>query len=184
MKKLFLLVVFATISTLSIAQTYIKGNALYWAVGVINASVETRLSNQFTFNADAVFSPWNSVGGKPYLIGEFIPEVRFYPKKANSGFYVGIYATAHIFKISKWNYTSARYQKGWGYGFGATFGYELPIAERWLIDFYVGGGWQGSRYRGYYSATNEQYIGWNGSGEWIPYKIGVSFSYRLCKNAK
>ena len=35
--------------------TALKWNALYWAVGVPNMSVETRLGNRFTFNGDVVW---------------------------------------------------------------------------------------------------------------------------------
>lgn len=184
MKKILILIACVVISTSAWSQTYIKANALYWAVLVTNVSVETKIGEKFTFNTDAVFSPWNSVGGKPYLIGQLIPEVRFYPKEANNGFYVGLYGAFHAFKMSKWNYDSDKYQKGFGYAFGATVGYELPIGKRWLMDFYAGGGWQTSKYRGYDTATDAMYVGYNGSGEWIPYKVGVAFAYRINKKAK
>lgn len=173
------------------AQTYIKTNALYWAVLVPNVSVETKLWKHFTFNTDLVGSMWKSINGKPYLIGQLIPEFRYYPKEANRGFYVGFYTGGHVFKMSKWNYHSNRYQVGAGVASGFTLGYELPIAKRWLMDFYVGGGRQWSWYRGFrapndplYEPGNTMYVDWNGSAEYVPYKIGVTFSYRVSKEKR
>lgn len=161
------------------AQTYIKANSLYWVVGVPNVSLETKLAKHFTYNTDLVFSPWDNICGRSLVIGQWINEFRYFPKQAYHGFYAAGYAAGHTFKLTKWNYNSDKYQKGSGISLGVTLGYELPIAKRWLIDFYVGGGWQLSWYEGFYRADNSRYVGWNASGEWIPYKIGVTFAFRL-----
>jgi len=162
------------------AQTYLKWNGLYFAAGVINTSIETKLSDKLSFNTDAVFSPWKSINGNPFLIGQLIPEVRYYPRGTFNGFYMGAYAGGHMFKLTKWNYINrGKYQKGWGYSLGLSLGYEIRINNRWMMDVYAGYGYQHSEYKGYMNHTGEQYIGWNGSGEWIPYKIGVAFAYKL-----
>ena len=183
MKKILLfLFLFACLANKGISQTYLKGNATYWALAVTNVSLETRLANKWTFNGDLVFSPWKSFSGNPLLMGQIILEPRFYPRGAFKGFYVGGFGAFQIFKMSKWNYiNTGKYQKGRGFALGATIGYEVQINERWGVDIFAGGGWQNSQYRGYYTKTGEMYKGWNGSGEWLPYKIGVSFAYRLGK---
>lgn len=180
MKKVFVIIVFLSINGTILGQTYIKFNALYWGLGITNVSVETRLGEHLTYNNDLVVSPWKSVRNNPMVIGQFIPELRYYPGKAFRGFYAGAYAAAHVFKMSKLNYiNTGKYQKGWGCSFGATIGYEVPINDRWLLDVYAGAGWQVSRYRGYYKSDHSRYIGLNNSGEWLPYKIGITFAYRL-----
>lgn len=181
MKKRLIIITICLISAIggANAQTYIKTNALYWAVGVPNVSLETRLHKHFSYNVDFVYSPWEHIVDRSLVIGQFINEFRYYPKEVNRGFYAAGYAAGHTFKLSKWNYNDDKYQKGSGISFGATIGYELPIAKRWLIDFYVGGGWQLSWYQGFYTADDSRYVGWNASGEWIPYKIGVTFAFKL-----
>ena len=179
------IVLFVLLTALAIpaakSQTYIKANALYYAVLVPNIAVETKLSEHFTFNADAVFSPWKSINGSPYLIGQIIPDVRYYFKEANQGFYAGLYAAADVYKVSKWGHPGTDVQHGWGISLGATVGYELPIAKRWLMDFYIGGGWHHGWYWGEDTRDGSVYAPWNRSGEWIPYRAGVSFGYRLGK---
>lgn len=181
MKKLFVILFLGILSITGVrAQGYLKTNSLYWLAGVPNASFEVAFAPKFSYNADVVFSPWKKYyKGKPLVAFQFINEARFYPKRVNQGFYMGAYAAFHAFELSKWNYANTHYQRGYGCSFGATLGYELPIAKQWLMDFYVGGGWQVSRYRGYKLPSGDMYVDWNASGEWIPYKIGVSFAYRL-----
>jgi len=183
-KKLLLLVILAiSLSTAAQAQTRLKWNALYWAVGVVNMSAETKLADKWTLNGDLVYSPWESLDGNPMKFGQAIVEGRFYPKGAFDGFYVGAYGGYHrMFKFTKWNYINKdRYQKGNGMSFGATLGYQLKISDRWGLDMYAGYGWQHSDYKGYVKSTGEMYVDTNGSGEWLPYKLGVAFTYRLGK---
>lgn len=163
-------------------QTQLKANAAYWVLGITNLSVETFLCDKFTFNGDIVYSPWKSISGNHMQFFQTIPEVRFYPKGAFEKFYVGGYASFHLFDITKWNYINQdKYQRGYGFGLGVVVGYQTHISERWRLDLYAGGGWHNSQYKGYESKTGKQYIGWNGSGEWLPYKFGVAFAYRLGK---
>ncbi len=182
MRKVILSVFFFSTVIVCMSQTYLKWNAAYWVVGVTNMSMETKLGNKWTFNTDLVFSPWKSVSGNPFMFGQTILEGRFYPRGAFNGFYLGGYGSFQFFEMSKWNYiNTGKYQKGRGYALGMTIGYEIAINSRWRLDLFAGGGWQNSHYKGYYTATDEMYRGWNGSGEWLPYKVGVSFAYRLGK---
>ena len=111
------LALFALAGTLGRAaaqHTALKWNALYWAVGVPNMSVETRIGERFTFNADAVYSPWKSIKGRPMLGLQLIPEVRFYPRAAFRGFYVGAYVSYDSYKVSKWDHPKTDVQHGIG----------------------------------------------------------------------
>lgn len=174
------LLLFATTTSLK-AQTTIKSNALYWAVAIPNVGIETRLGNHFTFNVDLTASLWKEIKGKPYLGMQLIPEFRYYPKAAFNGFYVGGFTGMDAFRTSKWNYSPSHVQDGVGICLGLSLGYELPIAKRWSMDFYAGGGWHLAWYYGTNITTGERYVGWNRSAETIPYKLGVTFAYRLKK---
>lgn len=161
------------------SQTYVKGNALYWAVGIPNVSAETSLSERWSLNGDAVYSPWESVSGNPMKFVQLIAEVRCYPRGTFNGFYAGAYAATHVFKLTKWNYLNlGAYQKGYGIALGASVGYVLPIGKRWNLDLFAGYGWHLSSYRGY-REEGGTYVGKNRSGEWLPYKLGVSVAYRI-----
>lgn len=183
LRKIVILALFAFLAgasgTVSAQNTSLKWNSLYWAVGVPNMSVETRLGEKFSFNADVVFSPWESVKGRPYFGAQIIPEVRFYPKEVFKGFYVGGYVAYDTYKLSKWDHPKTEVQHGIGLAVGLTLGWQIDIARRWGMDFYVGGGWHHGWYYGVDELTGKRYADWNSSGEWVPYKAGVSFIYRL-----
>lgn len=157
----------------------LKWNALYWVVGIPNMSVEARLSDRFTFNGDFVYSPWESIKGRSLTGLQVIPEVRFYPKESFRGFYVGGFVSYDSYKMSKWDHPKTEVQHGIGMCLGLTLGWQIDIARRWGMDFYVGGGWHKGWYYGVNTLTGERYVDWNKSGEWLPYKAGVTFVYRL-----
>ena len=54
-RKLLLLALLALSLSAVQAQTKLKWNALYWAMGVVNMSAETKLTDKWTFNGDAVY---------------------------------------------------------------------------------------------------------------------------------
>lgn len=174
-------------ATTASAQTYIKTNALYWGVLIPNVSVETRLGNHLTFNGDFVISFWENFGGRKLKGTQTIAELRYYPKASFDGFYVGGYAGFDTYQVSKWDHASTDIQHGIGYALGVTLGYEITIGKRWNMDFYVGGGWHLGKYWGERimpDGSTEMYAPWNASGEWIPYKAGVSFAYRLTSDKR
>lgn len=184
MKKLLMVAVALMVVGTTTAQTYIKTNALYWAVLVPNVSVETRLHDNFTFNGDFVISLWEDIGGRMLKGTQTIAEFRYYPKQSFKGFYVGAYAAFDSYNVSKWDHNSNELQHGVGISLGLTLGYQLAIAKRWNMDFYLGGGWHHGWYWGERrlpEGGTEMYAPWNKSGEWIPYKAGVTFAYRLSK---
>lgn len=184
--KLILLISIILINPISTqAQTYIKTNALYWLALLPNAQIETKIANRTTFQGEVNGSLW-TFDGKPMQGVQLIVGARWYPKKEFKGFYMGGDFGFDIFKVTKWNYWTnyPNYtQKGIGYYLGVTLGYQTPISKRWNMDFYAGGGWHLGKYYGIDRITNTMYVPWNGSGEWIPYKLGVTFAYRLgdCK---
>lgn len=181
MKRL-LVVLLSVLSLSAVSQTYIKTNALYWVGLLPNVQVETRLSNQFTFQGEVNASLWEQImDGRPMMGMQTIVGARWYPKEAFKGFYVGADAAFDVYKVSNFvtMYPPYMVQNGVGMYFGATLGYQLAIGKRWNMDFYAGGGWHHGWYYGEDTRTGELYAPWNKSGEWLPYKLGVAFAYRL-----
>lgn len=180
LKRCIGLVLLLSMFQIGEAQTRLKANMVYWAVGIVNASVETKLSSHWTFNGELVYSPWKSIDGNHFEFLQIIPEARYYVKSAFDGFYLGGYGSFQFFDMTKWNYWNQhKYQRGRGFSLGLNIGYAYSIDDTWGIDVYIGAGWQNSQYRGYDTRTHEMYVGWNGSGEWLPYRLGIALSYQL-----
>lgn len=179
--------------------TYIKGNALFLPIGMLNAGIETQLSPKFTFQGDIFISPWKSFAkheAQIYMLGL---EGRYYFKEAFKHWYIGANFSSARFIIQKWNYwksgfyqyeedspiynKSDLYQDGFSFMLGATVGYQFEVNEKWNIDLYLGGGTSQDFYKGYHRELGIRYDNpdrkWNRSGEWIPYRGGVMISYRI-----
>lgn len=193
----------AVISTDAISENskklYVKGNALFLPIGILNAGLEYQINDKVTIQGDLFISPWKSFAGRPaqvYMVGF---DARYYFKEAFKHFYVGANISAARYILQKYNYwksgpyqytpespiynKSDLYQDGYSIFFGAVAGYQFDIATRWKLDLYVGAGSAQSFYKGYHKELGVRYDNdgrkWNKSGEWIPYRGGLMISYQL-----
>lgn len=205
MKKLIIAsLLFSSFLQAQEKETYIKANALFLPVGMLNVGVERQVSEHTTVQADIFMSPWKSFAGKHaqvYLVGF---DGRYYFSKAFDKFYVGLNISGGYYNIQKWNYwndnfyvhkdgeispyiQSNLYQKGYTLVLGGVAGYQFKWKERWNIDLYLGVGSMQSFYKGYDELSGDRYDNgvdsegrdWNRSGEWVPYRGGVMLSYKL-----
>ena len=208
MKKIYfaLAISFATLAAAQIQDSaaqkklYVKANALFLPVGILNAGVEYQLNKKMTLQGDVFISPWKSFAGKyaqVYMVGF---DARYYFKEAFKHWYVGPNLSFARFMIQKYNYWGSGsmqytpdspvyrysdiYQDGFSFFFGATVGYQFQVSERWNMDLYVGGGTIQSYYKGLHKSLGVRYDTdptrvYNQSGEWLPYRGGVMISYKL-----
>ncbi|MGS0749174.1 DUF3575 domain-containing protein [Halpernia sp. GG3] len=189
MKKfLGLTLLFFTLSFFAQKQKalYVKGNALFLPIGILNAGLEYQLSTHYTAQADFLISPWKSFAGSHAQVFMGHLEGRYYFNEAFKHWYVGGNIGSAIYDIQKYNYIGTnQYQRGFNIMAGATVGYQMKWKENWNIDLYIGGGNSQGFYHGYetiapnvvvrYDGANK----WNKSGEWIPYRGGIMIAYKL-----
>ena len=182
MKKFFLIVLLFT-ATLSFSQTYFKFNAPSPTLAMPQVGVETSLGKKVTSQFDVLGAYSQSLNGAPFKTIMGISELRYHFTENYNGIYVGGHIGASKFTLQKWNYiNSDKYQKGYALFFGVTIGYQLKINEKWMVDMFMGGGNQQANYKGYYLGTDIRYEhvkNYNKSGEWLPYRAGIMFSYKL-----
>lgn len=177
---------------------YIKGNALFIPIGVLNAGVEYQLSKKYTLQGDIFISPWKSFAGHEFQYYSVSAEGRYYFDEAFKHWYVGANIATSAFVLQKWNYWKAKtytnettgekfenselYQRGHSVIFGITAGYQFNLSERWNIDIYATAGTSQDFYKGYERSTGRRYDSaqkFNKSGEILPYRGGVMISYKL-----
>jgi len=206
MKKLITWI-FVLITNFSFAQkneTYLKGNALFLPIGIVNLGIEKGFSEHITGQADLFISPWKSFAGKHAQIYMLGFNGRYYFDQAFNKFYLGLDFSVASFNVQKFNYwndnyyahkngeptpyiQSNLYQKGYSFVFGALAGYQFICNDRWNIDVFLGAGSMQSFYKGYDKISGERYdtegdsMGrdTNRSGEFLPYKVGIMISYKL-----
>ncbi len=206
MKKLIILslISFSIICFSQKNETYIKANAIFLPVGMINVGVEHGFSEHITGQADLFVSPWKSFAGKHaqvYMLGF---NGRYYFSESFKKFYVGVDLSLARFNIQKWGYwndnfyvhkngevtpyiNSNLYQRGFSFILGGVTGYQFKLSDKLNMDVYVGVGTMQSFYKGYDKLSGDRYdtegdsMGreLNRSGEWLPYKGGIMISYKL-----
>lgn len=179
-------------------SVYVKANAVFLPIGIVNVALEHQISKKYTVQADVFISPWKSFAGhklQNYSIGV---EGRYYFNEAFKHWYIGANITGSAFNLQKWNYwndnisesedgltthiNSNLYQKGYSIALGVTGGYQFQLSERWNMDIYATVGTSQGFYKGYDRSTGERYDAadkYNKSGEIIPYRGGIMISYKL-----
>lgn len=176
---------------------YVKGNALFLPVGIINLGIEKQIKPKYTLQGDIFISPWKSFAGHELQFYSVSAEGRYYFKEAFKHWYIGANISVAAYKAAKWNYwndevsqkedgeyivNSNLYQKGYSIMLGVTGGYQFQLSDRWNLDLYATIGTAQSFYKGYDRTTGKRYDvadGLNRSGEIIPYRGGVMISYKF-----
>ncbi|BFO64331.1 DUF3575 domain-containing protein [Chryseobacterium sp. S0630] len=176
---------------------YIKGNALFAPIGILNLGIEKQISPKYTIQGDVFISPWKSFGGHKLQFYSVSAEGRYYFTEAFKHWYLGANVSVAAYNASKWSYwndntaenwngeilvNSNLYQKGFSVMLGVTAGYQFQLSERWNLDIYGTIGTSQGFYKGYDKSTGRRYDSaekFNKSGEIIPYRGGVMISYKL-----
>lgn len=186
MKRLFVFILInVSVFCFSQKALYVKGNALFAPVGMLNAGFEYQLSDKYTLQADGFISPWKSFAGNHAQVYMGHLEGRYYFEEAFKHWYVGVNGGTGVFDLTKWNYAGTeKFQRGFTFMIGAAVGYQIPWKERWNIDIFLRGGTAQSFYHGYESVPPsfvryDTAKGWNKSGEFLPYGGGVMISYKI-----
>jgi len=181
-------------------KVYIKGNALFIPIGIVNIGLEHQITDKITVQGDVFISPWKSFDGHELQYYSVSIEGRYYFKEAFNGWFLGANIGASSFVLQKWNYWkddpypskneenviykhSDLYQKGYSFLAGITAGYQFKLSDNWRMELYGTIGTSQDVYKGYDRVSGKRYDedpdGYNRSGEIIPYRGGVMNSYRL-----
>jgi hypothetical protein len=145
MKKTLLTIslLFAVVATGYGQKIAVKTNALGWATAVTtNAGVEVALWPKLTISADAYYNPFKSWGAEVNRRSTWLwgvqPELKYWFCRKFYGHYIGFHGQYSEFDAGLFKH---RYD-GIYYGLGLSYGYSLPIAYRWRLDFSLGLGWK------------------------------------------
>lgn len=137
----------------------------------------------------------------------FLNDYRYYFKEHNNGWYGEANAGMMAFNMTKPYFRDGKVHfkqtsgKGYGFMLGVSVGYEWILNDRWLLDAYFGWAWMNSHYNPYAlvdgvvegghvynkgeciltpgQGTVNKLDPFNGSGEWLPNKIGVSIGFLI-----
>lgn len=147
-----------------------------------NVGLELTVANQSTLSLNALIS--HKSWGHKTQVAALQPEYRYYLSgRPMNKFFLGIGGIASVYDVEV---KDKRYD-GYCAGAGLTFGYVLPLSDRWSVDFHAGFGATAYKQKEYYIGddydneyTKDGYPVANAKGfRYMPTRIGVSISYTL-----
>ena len=127
----------------------LRTNLLYDAMLIPNIGIECRFADRWSVAVDYMHAWWSRDAKHRYwrCYGGEATVRRYFGSRPFAGHHLGLYATAltYDFEFSG---------RGWqcddfGFGGGLEYGYTLPVGRRLAVDFSIGAGYFGSRYKEY-----------------------------------
>ena len=130
-----------------------KTNLLYDAAHVPNVGLELSLGQGWSVGGNWMYAHWSNDARHRYwqIYGGELEVRRYFgslaAEKPLQGHHVGLYAQAVTYDFE----TGGKgYLSDFAYGVGLEYGYSLPVAKRLNIDFGIGIGYSGGKYKSYY----------------------------------
>ena len=196
MKRLFLstlLLISVTCGAMA-QRVAVKTNLLYDATATINFGVEVGLGKRTSLDISGNYNGWDIDAATNRKMKHYFvqPEFRLWTCEKFNGHFFGVHALYGKYNVSGSNwfvdsgkmvsnvssvdFSKSRYE-GTGVGAGISYGYSLILANRWNLEFTVGGGYVYLDYDRYGSpkcspkieSANKHYFGLT--------KTGVTLSF-------
>ncbi len=139
----------------------LKTNLLYDAALVPNIGAEFHLGRNFTVGGSWMYAWWSSNPNHYYwrIYGGDINFRKYFGRIASEkpmqGHHLGVYAQAYTYDFElggrgiMGGIPGGSIFDKLNYGVGVEYGYSLPVAKRFNIDFSIGAGYFGGEYREY-----------------------------------
>jgi len=168
----------------------VKTNALGWGLAITNAAAELDFAKHWSLHIPIYYAAHNYFTHTiKFRTLATQPEVRYYLKENNTGFFAG----AH-FGVASYNIAvngDKRYQDHNGkcpaLGGGISIGYRMPLSKRrenWQIEFVVGAGAYSLHYDTFYNVENGRLIGTHRKTYWGLDNAAVNISYKFDLNKR
>ncbi len=127
----------------------LKTNLLYDALLIPNIGIEYRFARRWSASVDYMHAWWSCDEKHRYwrCYGGEVLVRRYFGDRPFAGHHVGLYGMALTYDFEFGG--KGRQSDGFGYGGGVEYGYSLPVGRRLNIDFSIGLGYFGGRYKEY-----------------------------------
>ena len=165
----------------------LKTNALYDIMLVPNIGIEYAVNEQWSLAANWMYAWWSNRDKDNFwrIYGGDMEVRRWFGRKADEkplqGHHIGVYGQlfTYDFELGGRGYLGDK----WSYSFGLSYGYSLPLAKRLNLDFNLGLGYWGGKYKEYLPI--EGHYVWQSTKKrhwWGPTKAEVSLVWLLGKS--
>ena len=165
----------------------LKTNGLYDLILIPNIGVEVYAGKQWSVAANWMYAWWSNRSKDNFwrIYGGDMEVRRWFGRKADEkplqGHHIGVYGQlfTYDFELGGRGYLGDK----WSYAFGLSYGYSLPLAKRLNLDFNLGLGYWGGKYKEYLPI--EGHYVWQSTKQrhwWGPTKAEVSLVWLLGKS--
>lgn len=165
-----------------IPRAAIKTNLLYLVAATPNLAVEVLLAPKWTMELSAGLNVWNfDDQGRGFRHVSVRPEARYWFGQSFKGHFMGISASYLKFQSVDMPLGKLRDNRydGWAAGGGLSYGYHLPLAKKWSMEFTVGLGVAYTEYEEYSCGMCGVGRGVDSKLYWVPTKLGVSLMFMI-----
>jgi len=158
----------------------VKNNLLFDAVLVANLGVEISPWTHWSLDIPVWYSPYDISPTRHIRLLAVQPEIRWWPKEAMAGHFVGLHTHVAGFNIALNDY--ARYQDPnhalWGLGLSYGYAMQLGKSGHWGLEFTLGAGFAQYQYDAYRNENNGQKFKSGSDCYWGITRAGVTLSYK------
>lgn len=156
----------------------IKSNAIAWAATIMNIGGEIQLDQKITLSIPVWWCPWHISDNEALRVLLFQPEGRWWFNEPGKGHFAGVHATLAWYNLRHGDY---RYQDKSqpALGAGITYGYSIPFARDWAVEFSVGAGFLSLRYERFHNVPNGARVDLRKTTYFGIDHAGITFSYRF-----
>jgi len=161
----------------------IKTNLLYLATTSLNVAAEFALAPKWTFDASVVYNPFRLQKGGINQFWFVQPEARYWFCQRFERHFLGIHGIGGQFNIGNVAFLTETFEdhryRGWGAGGGLSYGYHLPMGERWGWEFTLGVGYVYLEYDKFRCHGCDELLGRKNRHYVGPTKAGISLIYMI-----
>ena len=158
----------------------IKNNILYDFNGTLNLGGEIKCNDNYTFNLNVCYNPWEFGENKKMKLLLFQPEYRKWFNEAFFGSFVGLQAHYGLYNYGKTTpFTTIkenRYQ-GTLIGCGVSYGHQWILSPFWSIEASISLGYMHLDYKKHQPDKGGALLEKSRSNYWGPTQAGISIVY-------
>ena len=153
-------------------------DAAPWVLTVMNAGGELQLSPHISASLAAWWCPWRLSDSFSLKTLALLPEGRWWPQTPGRGHFFGVHLSVAWYNLRAGD---TRYQDASTplLGCGVTYGYALPVAPGWDIQFSAGIGYATMHYDRFYNISDGARIDTRRTSYWGIDRLGVAIVYHF-----
>lgn len=161
----------------------IKTNLLYLATSTLNLAAEARVAEHWTAGLSLGWNPWDFGSGRKLKHFSARPEVRYWPRKAFDGYFIGFDLLYCDYDIGRVNFLSGikdRRYDGNMFGFGFSGGYAMDLNSKLGLEFMAGVGLANLKFDKYdWNDGVYELLRSDREKAFVTARLGVSLVYRI-----